>query len=290
MKEFLSRIGFGCVGLTSLDSERSALSILEASYSNGIRHFDTADIYGKGYSEEILGKFIGKRREHINVATKFGLGNGKKNILPIKFAIKLNKIQKKIRRSNLMISNESEISNLKEVSISRDYVSLCLANSLSRLKTDYLDYYLLHEKMPYHLENETTDFLSNLKEKGIIRKLGVDSSIKKYHHPNNNEYRIFDTIQHEANLLDINIFNLLKNKEQIIHSLYNLYNSFDLQRIPYEERFGFLIGSVLLKNPESKVIFSSSKIKNIENNIKYGHKYFSDIDLTNSYLKNHIKK
>jgi len=290
MKEFLSRIGFGCVGLTALDSEKSALSILEATYSNGVRHFDTSDIYGKGYSEAILGKFIKNKRENIHIATKFGLGNCKKNILPVDFAIKLNKLRKKLSRNNLKTITDSQISNLKEASISRDYANLCLKNSLSRLKTNYLDYYFLHEKMPYHLENETTDFLSNLKEKGIIRKLGVGSSIKKYHHPNNNEYRIFDTIQHEANLLDINIFNLLKNKEQIIHSLYNLYNSFDLQRIPYEERFGFLIGSVLLENPESKVIFSSSKIKNIENNIKYGHKYFSDIDLTNSYLKNHIKK
>ena len=285
MKEFITRIGFGCVGLTALDSEKSALSILEANYSNGIRHFDTADIYGNGYSEKILGKFAEKKREHIHIATKFGLGSGQINILPINFAIKLNKIRRKIRRNNPIKRNISNINVSSKASISKDYFNLCLNNSLRRLKTNYLDYYFLHEKMPYQLENETRDFLYNLKDKGVIRKLGVGSSINKYQNTNNNEFKMFDVIQHEFHSSGINISDLLKSKEHIIHSIYNSYNSFNLDSIPYKERFGFLIGYILLKNPNSKVIFSSSNIKNIENNIKYGFKYFSDIDLTNSYFQ-----
>ena len=288
MENFLSRIGFGCAGLTSLNSEKAALSILESAYSNGIRHYDTSDIYGKGYSEIILGKFSKTKRKSIQIATKFGLGNCKKNVLPVSLAIKLNKIRKKIIKNNTQSVFSSDISGIKEVSISKDYVSLCLKNSLSRLKTNYLDYYLLHEKMPNLLEKETIEFLCDLKEKGIILKIGLGSSIKKYLNKNYGDFNIFDTIQHETSSTDINISNLISNKEQIIHSLHTLYNSLNLQEIPMQERFGFIIGAVLLENPKSKVIFSSTKINNIENNIKYGYKYFSNIEMINRYLKKSV--
>ncbi|MFT4646613.1 MAG: aryl-alcohol dehydrogenase-like predicted oxidoreductase [Planctomycetota bacterium] len=281
MKEFLSRIGFGCVGLTALDSKRSALDILEVAYSNGIRHFDTADIYGRGYSEIILSKFIKNKRDNLHIATKFGLGNHQNNILPVGFAIKINKLKREFITKERASNGKSMSTSLKESFISKDYVRRSLEDSLNRLKTHYLDYYFLHEHMPSNLGDEAKDFLLELKEKGIVNNLGIGSSFSKFSQQNIGDLNIFDTIQYEAVKSNINIS---VNKKIIIHSLFNFYDSYNIKQIPEKERFGFLIALTLLKNPGSKVIFSSSKIINIENNIKYAYKYFSDIDVTIDYL------
>ena len=284
MQEFLSRIGFGCVGLTTLDSKRSALDILEVAYKNGIRHFDTADIYGRGYSEIILSKFIKNKRDTLHIATKFGLGNCKKYILPVGFAIKINKLKRKFIRKERASNSKSMSNSLKESFISKDYVKRSLEDSLNRLKTHYLDYYFLHEHMPSNLGNEAKDFLLDLKEKGVVNNLGVGSASSKFSRQKIDDFNIFDTIQHEAVKSNINISNISVNKKIIIHSLFNFYDSNNIKEIPEKERFGFLIALTLLKNPGSKVIFSSSKIINIENNIKYAYKYFSEIDVTRDYL------
>ena len=284
MKEFLSRIGFGCAGLTALDSKRSALDILEVAYSNGIRHFDTADIYGRGYSEIILSKFIKHKRDNLHIATKFGLGNHQKYILPVGFAIKINKLKREFIRKERASNSKSMSNSLKESFISKDYVKRSLEDSLNRLKTHHLDYYFLHEHMPSNLGNEAKDFLLDLKEKGVVNNLGVGSAASKFSRQKIDDFNIFDTIQHEAVKSNINISNISVNKKIIIHSLFNFYDSNNIKEIPEKERFGFLIALTLLKNPGSKVIFSSSKIINIENNIKYAYKYFSEIDVTRDYL------
>jgi len=284
MKEFISRIGFGCVGLTTLDSKRAALDILEVAYENGIRHFDTADIYGRGYSEIILSKFIKNKRDTLHIATKFGLGNCKKNILPVGFAIKINKLKREFISKERVSSSKSMSNSLKETVISKDYVKRSLEDSLNRLKTHYLDYYFLHEHMPSNLGNEAKDFLLELKEKGVVTNLGIGSASSKFSQQKIDDFNIFDTIQYEAVKSNINISNISVNKKIIIHSLFNFYNSNNIKEIPEKERFGFLIALTLLKNPGSKVVFSSSKIINIEDNIKYAYKYFSEIDVTRDYL------
>ena len=48
--------GFGTVSITSLKNKKQVFKLLDAVYDNGIRHFDTAPIYGQGYSEKIIVK------------------------------------------------------------------------------------------------------------------------------------------------------------------------------------------------------------------------------------------
>ena len=71
----VSEVGLGCWQLGGdwghVDDE-TALAILRASYDSGVTFFDTADVYGLGRSEELIGRFLKTRSESVFVATKLG--------------------------------------------------------------------------------------------------------------------------------------------------------------------------------------------------------------------------
>ena len=78
----ISRIGFGCWaigghGYGNVDDSESEKSIKKA-LDCGINFFDTADVYGFGHSEKVLGKALGSRKNEVIVATKFGVAWDKK--------------------------------------------------------------------------------------------------------------------------------------------------------------------------------------------------------------------
>src|SRR4051794_19693952 len=69
----VSVVGVGCNAFgTRIDAERTR-SVVEAALDCGVTLFDTADIYGTGASEELLGRSLGSRRDDVVVATKFGM-------------------------------------------------------------------------------------------------------------------------------------------------------------------------------------------------------------------------
>ena len=73
----VSEIGFGCwpIGGGSYGpvNDADSLDALEAAWESGINFFDTADVYGEGHSEELLGTFLkGKHRDQIVIASKGG--------------------------------------------------------------------------------------------------------------------------------------------------------------------------------------------------------------------------
>ena len=80
----ISRIGFGCWaigghGYGNVD-DRESIKAIQKALDMGVNFFDTADVYGFGYSEEILSKALGSQRDKVIVATKFGVNwdaNGK---------------------------------------------------------------------------------------------------------------------------------------------------------------------------------------------------------------------
>ena len=67
----LSVIGLGCNNFgMRIDAERAA-AVVHAALDAGITHFDTAEMYGRGHSEEFLGAALGTRRAEVSIATKF---------------------------------------------------------------------------------------------------------------------------------------------------------------------------------------------------------------------------
>src|SRR3954454_16494304 len=72
----VSLVGLGCNNFgMRIDADRTA-EVVQAALDDGITLFDTADIYGSGHSEEFLGQALGKRRDDVIVATKFGAMDG----------------------------------------------------------------------------------------------------------------------------------------------------------------------------------------------------------------------
>ena len=58
-------LGMGTASLTSMKLYSEAIRLLEMSYNLGIRHFDTAPLYGKGFSEVIVGDFLKSKRSEV---------------------------------------------------------------------------------------------------------------------------------------------------------------------------------------------------------------------------------
>ena len=73
----VSRIGFGCAAIGGYDyggvDDRDSIAAVQRAVENGINLFDTADVYGFGHAEEILGKALGNKRGQVIIASKFGL-------------------------------------------------------------------------------------------------------------------------------------------------------------------------------------------------------------------------
>ncbi len=137
----LSILGFGCMRFpmkgSSIDEPRS-IELIRASIEKGVNYFDTAYFYNGGKSETLLGKALsGGYRERVYIATK----------LPPFMVSKLEGAKK------------------------------ILATQLSKLETDYIDYYLLHmlsDKATFDrmVSIGVIEWLEQLKAEGTIRNLG----------------------------------------------------------------------------------------------------------------------
>ncbi len=110
---FVSEIGLGCGGIgEGRFSSEFCMPILEEAFDNGLTFYDTAEGYGCGESERVLGRVFSGRRDQVVIASKFGgvqasPGKWSKDFSPARF-------------------------------------DKALENSLRRLKSDYIDLYQLH--------------------------------------------------------------------------------------------------------------------------------------------------
>ena len=135
-----SIIGLGCNNFGRRLDEDGSRAVVHAALDAGITFFDTADIYGGTRSEEILGRALGKRRDEILIATKFGM--------PV----------------------DDERRGAKP-----DYVIRAAEDSLRRLGTDRIDLYQLHEPDPETPIADTLAALDSLVRGGKVRQIGCSN-------------------------------------------------------------------------------------------------------------------
>src|ERR1700709_2194611 len=137
-----STIGRGTNAFGSRIDADQSLAVVEAALDAGVTLFDTADTYGVGASEELLGAALGKRRDDVVLATKFGM--------------------------DMKGANGPDWG----ARASRRYVRRDVEASLRRLGTDHIDLYQLHQPDLVTPVQETLEALSELVTEGKVRYVG----------------------------------------------------------------------------------------------------------------------
>jgi aryl-alcohol dehydrogenase-like predicted oxidoreductase len=141
----VSRIGFGTWGIggkRAYGPKKDSISkaALEVAFDRGINFYDTANSYGDGHSEKLLGDVFKDRRDKVVLATKFGYLD--------------------------------EITNGKNQRFDHEHMGISLRNSLKRLQTDYIDIFQIHDCPLTELPEQTIEVLVELKKLGLIRAFG----------------------------------------------------------------------------------------------------------------------
>jgi aryl-alcohol dehydrogenase-like predicted oxidoreductase len=108
----------------------------------GVNFFDTADVYGRGESEIVLGKALQSRRKDVVIATKCGLRSG---------------------------------TPLGQSGLSRNHVIWSVEQSLRRLGTDWIDVYIAHREDPLTPLEETLEVFDTLVRSGKVRYIGFSN-------------------------------------------------------------------------------------------------------------------
>ncbi|NDL58804.1 aldo/keto reductase [Phytoactinopolyspora mesophila] len=138
----VSVVGLGCNAFGSRIDADTTRAVVDTALDQGITLFDTADIYGQGESETLLGKSLGRRRDDVIVATKFGM--------------------------DMQGSNGPDWG----VRGSRRYIRKAVEASLKRLGTDWIDLYQMHAPDPRTPIEETLGALHELVVEGKVRYVG----------------------------------------------------------------------------------------------------------------------
>ena len=139
----VSAIGLGCNNFGGRINLEQTRAVIHKAFDLGITLFDTADVYGeRGGSETCMGQVLGEKRKEIVLATKFCMA----------------------------MSDDGA-----RQGASRRYIMAAVDDSLTRLKTDYIDLYQLHNVDPLTPIEETLRALDDLVRSGKVRYVGCSN-------------------------------------------------------------------------------------------------------------------
>jgi aryl-alcohol dehydrogenase-like predicted oxidoreductase len=143
----VSAIGLGCMGMTPVygePDEGECIATLHRAIELGVDLIDTADVYGDGKNEELVGRGLAGRRDRVLLASKFG--------------------------------NVRYPDGRRDVNGRPDYVPQACDASLKRLGVDTIDLYYLHRVDPNVPIEDTVGAMARLVEAGKVRHLGLSEA------------------------------------------------------------------------------------------------------------------
>ncbi len=146
----VSACGLGCMGLSEFygepAQESEAIDLLHRAVDLGITHFDTAEIYGQGRNEQLLGKAFAGRWDQVVLATKFG--------------------PQRDPATGAFLGVDGSPANVR---------TSC-EDSLERLGTDKIDLYYLHRVDPATRIEDTVGEMAKLVEEGKVGAIGLSEA------------------------------------------------------------------------------------------------------------------
>ncbi|MEN3308542.1 MAG: hypothetical protein V7603_4744 [Micromonosporaceae bacterium] len=143
-------IGLGCMGMSFAYGERDddeSARTLHRALDLGVTLLDTADVYGMGHNEQLIGRVLAQRRDEFTLATKFGIrtpGDSPRTDVPGTY-----------------------------VDTSPGYLRQACDASLSRLGFDAIDLYYAHRRSPAVPVEDTVAAMADLVSAGKVRHLGL---------------------------------------------------------------------------------------------------------------------
>ena len=152
----VSALGLGCMGLSfglgPAIEKQNAINLIRAAYEKGVTFFDTAEAYGPGDNEELLGEALAPFRDKVIIATKFGFKEGK-----------------------TALGTDSRPENIRAVAEA----------SLKRLRTDVIDLFYQHRVDPAVPIEDVAGAVKDLINEGKVKHFGLSEAgvqtIRKAH-------------------------------------------------------------------------------------------------------------
>lgn len=152
----VSALGLGCMGLSfgygPATEEKEAIKLIQKAYDLGVTFFDTAEAYGQGANEDLVGKALQSVRQKTVIATKFGFKEG---------------------------------NSTKGLDSSPERIRLVAERSLKLLKTDYIDLFYQHRVDPNVPVEDVAGTVKDLIAEGKVKHFGMseagEQSIRKAH-------------------------------------------------------------------------------------------------------------
>lgn len=143
----VSAQGLGCMGMShayGAADDAQSIATLHHALDLGVTLLDTADFYGAGHNEELIGRAIAERRDEVVLATKFGFAN--------------------------------RLGEPTHIRGDAAYVRQACEASLRRLGVDHIDLYYLHRVDPKVPIEETVAAMAELVQAGKVRHLGLSEA------------------------------------------------------------------------------------------------------------------
>ncbi len=137
-------IGLGCWGMSNAYGpvdEKESIATIEEALTIGLHHFDTADVYGDGHNEILLGRALAGRRQDVFLATKFGFVGDE--------------------HGQVCVDGRPE------------RIKIACEGSLRRLGTEVIDLYYLHRRDKNVEIEDTVGAMADLVREGKVRYLGL---------------------------------------------------------------------------------------------------------------------
>jgi len=144
----ISRLGLGCMGMSEFygsSDEKESIATLHGALGLGVNFFDTADMYGSGHNEELIGRAFKGKWDRLVLATKFGF----------------------LRDAD---------GGWNGLDCSPAYIKTACEASLKRLNTDVIDLYYAHRIDPNVPVEDTVGAMKELVDAGKVRYIGLSEA------------------------------------------------------------------------------------------------------------------